>query len=119
MILQMAASIICCCLPIYRSAFVDIPVLRKLRSKFRSTGHSSHEGAGSNRPAIRTIGQRSTRDKRIRAGDEWLQLDASGSTRHLSTAAAWSDGATLKGTHDGPGYPITQTVELRQIVEDV
>jgi hypothetical protein len=115
LILQMAASLICCCLPIYRSALVDIPVLRKLRSTFRTGGSTNPRDGSNGQQNIVTIGQKSSRDKR-KVGQEWLQLDESCSTRHLATTA-WADKERVE--HDSPGNPIMQTVELRQTVEVV
>jgi len=119
MILQMASSIICCCVPIYRAVFLDLPGFRWLRATFRGTGSTSNRpGATSVRPSFKTIGQKSTNEPKGRVGEEWLQLDESNSTHHLTTTA-WADMEhSGKGRRNAPSYP-TQTVEVRQTVENV
>jgi hypothetical protein len=118
MILQMASAIICCCLPIYRAVFLDLPGLRWLRVTFRGSGSSNNRlGANSGRPGFKMIAQKSGNEMKARVGEEWLQLDESNSTRHLATTA-WADDNRGRDRHDAPSYP-TQTVELRQTVEIV
>jgi hypothetical protein len=118
MILQMASAIICCCLPIYRAVFLDLPGLRWLRVTFRGSGSSNNRpGANSARPSFKTIGQKSGSEMKARVGQEWLQLDESNSTRHLATTA-WAEDNRGGGGRDAPSYP-TQTVEFRQTVEIV
>ncbi|KAI0014646.1 hypothetical protein F4780DRAFT_767396 [Xylariomycetidae sp. FL0641] len=115
MILQMASSIICCCLPIYRAAFTDLPGLRWLRATFRSGRSSKGSSAPSARvirPSFKTIGQKSTNGVKGRRDEDWMQLDESCSTRTLTSA--WAERESMAKT--GAGAPL-QTLEVLQTVE--
>lgn len=104
-------------MPIYRAVFLDLPILRWLRSTFRGSGTTKNiQDADSSRPSFKTIGQKSTNGIKARVGEEWLQLDESNSTRQLTTTA-WSDMENRTGSEPkGLSYP-TQKVEVRQTVE--
>jgi len=119
MILQMASGIICCCVPIYRAVFIDLPALKWLRNTFKGSGSTTKRpGASSRRPSFKTIGQKSSNEMKKRVDEEWLQLDESNSTRHLTTTA-WADMENGGGGgRDAPLKP-TQTVEWKQTVENV
>lgn len=59
---QMAASIVCCCAPIYRSIVIDFPLLRSIWSKTlggssKRTSEKGSGGAAHHPRAIRTFGQ--------------------------------------------------------------
>ncbi|KAI8949603.1 hypothetical protein F4801DRAFT_552681 [Xylaria longipes] len=115
LIAQMAASCICCCVPLHRSFIPEMHIFKSLRSTLFSSrskqtqGESSSGGLG---PSIVTIGQRST-GKRGWSEEDWLPLHENTNSRDV-TSHAWADTESQRsGREGGP----TQTVEFHQVVE--
>lgn len=118
LIAQMAASVICCCVPLHRSFIPEMHIFKSLRSTFfssRSKPTERDSSTGGLGPSLQTIGQRST-GKRGWSDEDWLPLHENTGTRDLTTHA-WADTESQRSGREGrPIYP-TQTVEFHQVVE--
>ncbi|KAI1100575.1 hypothetical protein F4804DRAFT_318584 [Jackrogersella minutella] len=117
LLIQMATSVICCCVPLHRSIIPDFHIFQTLRSTFFSSRSNSSRREGSGKVkdlSFQTIGQKSSND-RMRNADDWLPLDGYSSTRELSSRA-WADTESGRsGAQEGPAY-LTQTVQIHQTV---
>ncbi|KAI1303964.1 hypothetical protein F5Y03DRAFT_358608 [Xylaria venustula] len=118
LIAQMAASVICCCVPLHRSFLPDIQIFRTLKSTLFSSRSkpSQRDNSTNGLPSIQTIGQRSTVGKRGWSEEDWLPLHENTNTRDV-TAHAWADTESQRSGREGAPIHPTQTVEFHQVVE--
>ncbi|KAI1755489.1 hypothetical protein F4782DRAFT_527540 [Xylaria castorea] len=118
LIAQMAASVICCCVPLHRSFMPELRIFKSLRSTLfssRSKQSKPESSTGGLGPSLQTIGQRSN-NKRAWSDEDWLPLHENSNTRDV-TSHAWADTESQRSGREGaPIYP-TQTVEFHQVVE--
>jgi hypothetical protein len=113
----MASSIICCCLPIYCAVMLETPGLRWLQSKLHKSRASGNYGT-SGPSSFKTIGQKSSRERKTKKTAEWLPLDEFNSAHNLSTTA-WAGTERERGNGRDLPSNSTRTVEVQQMVEVV
>ncbi|KAI1073513.1 hypothetical protein F5B20DRAFT_587195 [Whalleya microplaca] len=115
LLIQMATSVICCCVPLHRSIIPNFHFFQTLRSTIFSSRSNSSRREDSGKPiglSFQTIGQKPS-NERMQDTNEWLPLDGSSSTRELSSHA-WADVESGRsGAHEGPTYP-TQSLQIHQ-----
>ncbi|KAI0455319.1 hypothetical protein F5B21DRAFT_193676 [Xylaria acuta] len=118
LIAQMAASCICCSVPLHRSFFPELRIFKSLRSTLFSSRSKQSQGAssaGGVGPSLQTIGQRSN-SKRGWSEEDWLPLHENINTGDV-TSHAWADTESQRSGREGSQFHPTHTVEFHQVVE--